>query len=184
VSAAIRGNLGVMTGNLLGGIAVQTPVLVFLDLISRSKTPLTPLSKVPRTDHRGAARHHPRVARAARPAAAATGCHRPRQPDLLADRRRVARRADHPEPRAFLGTVKRRRRRGRPAPDRGAGATAQGAPRPNRFEHGSTRKAVIAFSVAAAATLVAGVALERSGDQLATGLGSTASCSAPRSSPP
>ena len=45
-SAAIRGNLGIATGNLLGGIAVQTLVLVFLDLVSRSKTPLTSLSKV------------------------------------------------------------------------------------------------------------------------------------------
>jgi len=45
-SAAINGDLGLATGNLLGGIAMQTLVLVLLDATSRSKTPLTSLSKV------------------------------------------------------------------------------------------------------------------------------------------
>jgi cation:H+ antiporter len=46
VSAAYTGDLGLATGNLLGGIAMQTLVLVLLDAISRSKTPLTTLSMV------------------------------------------------------------------------------------------------------------------------------------------
>jgi cation:H+ antiporter len=45
-SAAIAGHLGLATGNLLGGIAMQTLVLVLLDAVSRSKTPLTSLSNV------------------------------------------------------------------------------------------------------------------------------------------
>ena len=46
VSAAIQGHLGLATGNLLGGIAMQTLVLVLLDATSRSKTPLSTLSTV------------------------------------------------------------------------------------------------------------------------------------------
>jgi cation:H+ antiporter len=43
--------------------------------------------------------------------------------------------------------------------------------RPNRFEHASTRTTVIAFIASAVVTLIAGVALERSGNQLADGWG-------------
>jgi cation:H+ antiporter len=46
VSAAHSGDLGLATGNLLGGIAMQTLVLVLLDAVSRSSTPLTALSTV------------------------------------------------------------------------------------------------------------------------------------------
>src|SRR5215471_3478943 len=46
VSAAQSGNLGLATGNLLGGVAIQTLVLVLLDAVSRSPTPLTTLSTV------------------------------------------------------------------------------------------------------------------------------------------
>src|SRR5436309_275265 len=45
-SAALSGNLGLATGNLLGGIAMQTLVLVLLDATSRSQTPLSSLSNV------------------------------------------------------------------------------------------------------------------------------------------
>ena len=41
-SAALRGNLGVATGNILGGIAIQTMVLVVLDVFGvRGRHPLT-----------------------------------------------------------------------------------------------------------------------------------------------
>ena len=46
VSAAYSGDLGLATGNLLGGIAMQTLVLVLLDAVSGSRTPLTALSTV------------------------------------------------------------------------------------------------------------------------------------------
>ena len=46
VSGAMSGNLGLVTGNLLGGIAMQTLVLVLLDGISRSPTPLSTMSTV------------------------------------------------------------------------------------------------------------------------------------------
>jgi cation:H+ antiporter len=43
-SAALSGHLALATGNLLGGIAMQTLVLVFLDATSRRKQPLTSLA--------------------------------------------------------------------------------------------------------------------------------------------
>lgn len=45
-SAAYTGDLGLATGNLLGGIAMQTLVLVLLDAVTHSPTPLTSLSTV------------------------------------------------------------------------------------------------------------------------------------------
>ena len=42
-SAALSGHLSLAVGNLLGGIAMQTLVLVFLDATSKRKTPLTAL---------------------------------------------------------------------------------------------------------------------------------------------
>jgi len=44
VSAVLSGHLALATGNLLGGIAMQTLVLVFLDATSKRKQPLTSLA--------------------------------------------------------------------------------------------------------------------------------------------
>jgi cation:H+ antiporter len=41
VSAAASGNIGVAVGNILGGIAIQTVVLVFMDMAMKERTPLT-----------------------------------------------------------------------------------------------------------------------------------------------
>jgi cation:H+ antiporter len=43
-SAALSGHLALATGNLLGGIAMQTLVLVFLDATSRRREPLSSLA--------------------------------------------------------------------------------------------------------------------------------------------
>src|SRR5215218_690767 len=43
-SAALSGHLALATGNLLGGIAMQTLVLVFLDATSRRRSPLSSLT--------------------------------------------------------------------------------------------------------------------------------------------
>jgi cation:H+ antiporter len=169
-SAALRGNLGIATGNLLGGIAVQTVVLVFLDLVSRSKTPLTSLSKVLEPIIEALlviilvslALLGPLL-----PAQDAIGPVSPISLLIVV---------------VWLGglvTLNRVRssERWNAVADAVAPHLIAESPppkerlRPNRFEHGSTSKAVIGFSLAAALTLVAGVALERSGDQLATAWG-------------
>ncbi|WP_019515627.1 sodium:calcium antiporter [Sphingomonas sp. Mn802worker] len=41
VSAAASGNIGVAVGNILGGIAIQTVVLVFMDMAMKERMPLT-----------------------------------------------------------------------------------------------------------------------------------------------
>ncbi|SEL78279.1 cation:H+ antiporter [Sphingomonas palmae] len=41
VSAAASGNIGVAVGNILGGIAIQTVVLVFMDMAMKERKPLT-----------------------------------------------------------------------------------------------------------------------------------------------
>jgi cation:H+ antiporter len=169
-SAAVRGNLGLATGNLLGGIAVQTLVLVFLDLISRSKMPLTSLSKVLEPIIEALLVIILVSLALLGPLLPAQGAIGPVSPIsllivivwlgglVILNRVRSSERwnavADAVAPHLIA-----------PAPP------PKERIRPNRFEHGSTSKAVVAFSVAAAATLVAGVALERSGDQLATAWG-------------
>jgi cation:H+ antiporter len=54
VSAALSGHLALATGNLLGGIAMQTLVLVILDATSRRKQPLSTLSDALEPLHEGA----------------------------------------------------------------------------------------------------------------------------------
>jgi len=164
VSAAVTGNLGLATGNLLGGIAMQTLVLVLLDAVSRSRTPLTSLSTV----------LEPIVEALLvillltialfghlLPASVAIG---PVSPTslvlvivwfagvLLLNRLRTSQgwRAVTEHVEAMM-TV--------PAPP--PTATSR------RFAAASTGWLLVAFAGAAACTLVAGVALERTGDELA-----------------
>ncbi len=165
-SAAISGHLGIATGNLLGGIAMQTLVLVLLDATSRSPTPLSSLSKVLEPIIEALfvillvslALLGPLL-----PASVAIGPVSPISIVLLV---------------TWLGgllILNRLRKNERwqaasvsvetslaiAGPDPKAGV------RPNRFERASTATAVTAFVVASLVTLMAGVALEQTGNALA-----------------
>jgi cation:H+ antiporter len=169
-SAALNGNLGIATGNLLGGIAMQTLVLVLMDLTSRSRTPLSSMSRVlePIVEALfvillvSLALLGPLL-----PPSVAIG---PMSPISIlivivwfgglvvlnnvrsSERWQAA--ADAVVPHIVM-----------PGPEPVAGI------RPNRFEQASTRTAVIAFTIAAGITLIAGVALEQSGTALADAWG-------------
>jgi len=170
VSAAIQGHLGLATGNLLGGIAMQTLVLVLLDATSRSKTPLTSLSTVLEPIIEAIfvimlvtmALLGPLL-----PASVAIG---PVSPisllivitwvfgllvlSRLQKSERWTMAAQSVEAQLVAPS---------PGPVEGV--------RPNRFEHSGTTKVVVAFLLAAGVTLLAGVVLEQSGNALANDWG-------------
>lgn len=170
VSAALQGHLGLATGNLLGGIAMQTLVLVLLDATSRSKTPLSTLSMVLEPIIEAIfvillvtmALLGPLL-----PASVAIG---PVSPIsilivitwffglLILNRLRTSERwttvAEQVESTLFVKS---------PAPVKGV--------RSNRFEGAKTSTAVLAFALASGVTLVAGVVLEQSGNALANDWG-------------
>ena len=170
VSAAIQGHLGLATGNLLGGIAMQTLVLVLLDATSRSKTPLSSLSTVLEPIIEAIfvimlvtmALLGPLL-----PASAAIG---PVSPIsllicitwffglLVLNRLRGSQRwatvTEHVEAQMVV-----------PAP-----GPAEGV-RPNRFQGAKTSTVVLVFAAASIVTLVAGVVLEQSGNALANDWG-------------
>jgi cation:H+ antiporter len=169
-SAALNGNLGLATGNLLGGIAMQTLVLVLLDATSRSRTPLSSLSTVlePIIE---AILVILLVALAIMgsllPTSVAIGSVSPVSillvvvwfGGLLALNRvtsseRWTTAAQHVES-VMVAEA--------PAPVSDA--------RPNRFEHAKTRTAVLGFAAASIVTLAAGVVLEQSGNALANAWG-------------
>ena len=169
-SAAIRGNLSIAVGNLLGGIAMQTLVLVLMDLTSRSKTPLSSMSRVlePIIEAEfvillvSIALLGPLL-----PSTVAIG---PTSPIsillvivwvgglIVLNRAKKSERwkaaAEAVAPHMTL-----------PAPEPAERV------RPNRFKDASTQVTVAGFVVAAIITLVAGIGLERSGDALATAWG-------------
>ncbi len=164
VSAAQSGNLDLATGNLLGGIAMQTLVLVLLDGISGSSTPLTSLSTVLEPIVEAllvilllaiALLGH------LLPASVAIGSVSPTSLMLvivwlggvqLLNRLRTSQRwravSEHIE--AVMVSA--------PPPSAGG---------PGRFGRAGTRPVLIAFGTAAVVTLVAGVVLERASDELA-----------------
>jgi cation:H+ antiporter len=164
VSASSSGDLGLATGNLLGGIAMQTLVLVLLDAVSRSPTPLTTLSTVLEPIVEAmlviillaiALLGH------LLPATVALGSVSPTSillvvvwfgGVLLLNRLRTSQRwravSEHVESIMVA-----------PAP----GATANGG----RFGKASTRAVVLGFGAASLVTLAAGVALERTSNELA-----------------
>lgn len=166
VTAAVSGHLGLATGNLLGGIAMQTLVLFLLDLTSRSETPLTTLSRVlePIVEALlvillvSIALLGPLL-----PASVAIGPVSPISILLVV---------------AWLGglvVVDRlgKDERWQAVAEQMHAAVAAPSPAPparvraNRFERSSSGAVVIAFLVASVVTLLAGVALEQTGNELA-----------------
>jgi cation:H+ antiporter len=170
ISAAASGDLGLATGNLLGGIAIQTLVLVLLDAVSRSATPLTSLSTV----------LEPIVEALLviilltialfghlLPASVAMGAVSPTSILLvlvwLAGLFILNRLRNAQHWRAVTEQVERMMMA--PAPPATAG--------PARFLRMGTRWVVLAFAAAALCTLFAGVALERTSNELADRWGLT-----------
>ena len=164
-SAALSGHLALATGNLMGGIAIQTLVLVFLDATSRRQRPLSSLTSdtspliecmlviVLVTIA---------VMGGFLPESAAVGSVSPASLAIVVI--------------FLLGMVGLNRARRRPVwrvseePHEPEPATDAAKP-PNRFERMSTRVVVGAFLAASAVTLVAGVLLEQTGSELADDLG-------------
>jgi cation:H+ antiporter len=166
VSGALQGNLALVTGNLLGGIAMQTLVLVLLDAVSRSPTPLSALSKVLEPIIEAIfvillvtiALLGPLL-----PPSVAIG---PVSPIsiiivitwfgglLILNRLRSSERWSVVTQQVDSAMVAKQ-----PQPPKTV--------RPNRYERSSTRTVIVLFAVAAIATLVAGVALEQSSNGLA-----------------
>ena len=159
-SAALSGHLELAVGNLLGGIAMQTLVLVFLDAVSGKKQPLTSLSSdvspllesmlviaVVTIALMGGFLPETTAIGPASPASIAIvvffligilGLNRAR-------RRRVWKLAEAPPP---------------------AGGEA-----PNRFKASTTVLVIGLFGIASVVTLFAGVMLEQTGNQLADDFG-------------
>jgi len=169
-SAAIRGNLSIAVGNLLGGIAMQTLVLVLMDLTSRSKTPLTSMSRV----------LEPIIEAEFVILLVSIALLGPLPPSTVA--------IGSMSPISILLVIvwvgglivlnrAKKSERWQAAAEAVAPHLTLPAPeptqdvRPNRFKDASTRVTVAGFAVAAIVTLVAGVGLERSGDALATAWG-------------
>jgi cation:H+ antiporter len=166
VSGALQGDLSLVTGNLLGGIAMQTLVLVLLDAISRSPTPLSALSKVLEPIIEAIfvillvtiALLGPLL-----PSSVAFG---PVSPIsiliviawigglLILDRLRKSERWSVVSQQVDTAMVMEPPK---PAP----------AVRPKRYQSKSTRTVILAFAVASVATLVAGVGLEQTSGALA-----------------
>jgi cation:H+ antiporter len=165
VTGAIQGNLSLVTGNLLGGIAMQTLVLVLLDVTSHSPTPLSSLTKVLEPIIEALfvillvtiALLGPLL-----PPSVAIG---PVSPIsilivitwfgglLILNRLRSSERWTAVSEQVDTAMVEQPPK-ARPV-------------RPNRYERTSTGTVIVAFAVASGATLVAGVALEQSSNALA-----------------
>src|SRR5215211_1010811 len=166
VSAVVQGHLGLATGNLLGGIAMQTLVLVLLDATSRSKTPLSTLSTVLEPIIEAVsviilvtmALLGPLL-----PASVAIG---PVSPIsllivitwflglLVLNRLRASERWT-----TVTAQVEAQMVASSPGPVEGA--------RPNRYERSKTSLVVLVFALASGVTLIAGVVLEQTGNALA-----------------
>jgi cation:H+ antiporter len=155
-SAALSGDLALATGNLLGGIAIQTLVLVFLDATSRREAPLSSLS-ADTSPLLEAAMVVVLVTLAVMggllPESTALGPISPMSLAIVA---------------FFLISVFGINRARRRVVWTAVGdAPPEAAEAPNRFKSSSTAAVLGVFGLASLLTLVAGVALEQSGNDLA-----------------
>lgn len=162
-SAALSGHLALATGNVLGGIAMQTLVLAFLDATSRQRRPLTSL--VSDTSPLFEAVLVIVLATMAvmgglLPESTAVG---PVSPASLAIVLVFLM--------GMVGLNRARRRAVWRAVDEPAPVRAAGEQPDNRFKRMTTAIVVGAFVAASVVTLVAGVLLEQTGNQLADDLG-------------
>jgi cation:H+ antiporter len=170
-SAAVAGNLGVAVGNILGGIAIQTVVLVVLDVAgARGGRPLT---------YRAASLVLMLEAMLVIAVLAVVVAGTQLPSDLIAFRLTPG-----PVLIAVLWVagllLLRRAGTSLPWQESGQAPDGQERPRGHRRKHAeqqatskgtSTAKAAVVFGVAAVITLVAGVVLERSGDAIADHIG-------------
>ncbi|MGH2631177.1 MAG: sodium:calcium antiporter [Actinomycetota bacterium] len=170
VSAALSGALGLATGNLLGGIAMQTLVLVLLDATSRRKRPLTYLSDTLEPLHEGALVVGVvaiAIMGALLPKSASIGPMSPASIAIVVV--------------WLLGIVtlnrSRTSQRWKAVSGRGDGTTgaepaaSETTTASNPMASSPIGRVIAIFSVAAVATLVAGVLLEQSGNALASRFG-------------
>ena len=162
-SAALSGHLALATGNLMGGIAVQTLVLVFLDATSRRRRPLTSLvsDTSPLIESMLViVLVSIAVMGGFLPESAAVGSVSPASLAIVVF--------------FLLGILGLNRARRRPvwqaANDAAPAASAASEPE-NLFSKMSTAMVVGAFLAASAVTLVAGVFLEQTGNELADDMG-------------
>jgi cation:H+ antiporter len=155
-SAALSGDLELATGNLLGGIAMQTLVLVFLDATSGRKRPLSALT-ADASPLLEAAMVVVLVTLAVMggllPESTAVGPVSPVSLAIVAF--------------FLIGVIGINRTRTRPGWKYAGEAPPQATDVPNRFKSASTRTVLGVFGLASLVTLGAGVALEQSGNDLA-----------------
>ncbi|MBJ3783961.1 sodium:calcium antiporter [Devosia sediminis] len=152
VSASLAGNLDVIVGNILGGIAIQTVLLAVFDLAAREKRPLSTL-----------AGNKANLVQANFVVMILATC-------VMSTQLDPDRSAGHLSPGPimllllWLACLVLIARTERESP-----RTATTAPAPEREQ--GTKRPMLVFALAAIATLVAGVILERSGDAIADELG-------------
>lgn len=159
-SAALSGDLELATGNLLGGIAIQTLVLVLLDGTSRRKEPLSSL-----TSDAGPLLEAAMVVVLVTlaimggllPESTAVGPVSPMSLAIVAF--------------FLVGVIGINRARSRPGWAPAGPALPPPQEAPSRFGAASTLFVVGVFAAASLVTLVAGVALEQAGNELADDFG-------------
>jgi cation:H+ antiporter len=161
-SAALTGHLALATGNLLGGIAVQTLVLVLLDATSRRRVPLSSLA----TDSSPLIEASLVIVLVSLaimggllPASAAIGPVSPMSLAIVVF--------------FLIGIIglNRARRRATWVPADATAARNEKPRPPNRLAGASTALVGGIFVAASLVTLVAGVGLEQTGNELADDLG-------------